>query len=348
MISPVRIVSTASLALACLLVLAFNPGVSTPAHSGESGRLTKITNSLGMELILLPAGGFLMGSSQEDLRQMMEDFKRATGREYKREWTVHVRDEAPRHKVEITRPFSLQAREVTNDQFAAFVKATGYRTIAESRGGGWTYGPSGWRRLTGADWRHPLGPSSSIESKGRHPVVQVSWVDADAFRRWLSKKESRTYSLPSEAQWEYACRGGRTGDLYSWGREMPPRSPVANMPDQAYARREGSDRYHVRSYDDGYAETAPVGSFEPNGFGLFDMIGNVWEWCADWYESGYYTHSPLQDPPGPSTGTHRVLRGGGYSYLPSNLRCADRFRNLPAFRCPFAGFRLSISAPGVP
>lgn len=306
---------------------------------------SKTTNSLDMEFVLISAGEFRMGSSKEDLRQMMADFKQATGEEYQPKWTMYLRDEMPPHQVEFTRPFYLQAHEVTNDQFAAFVKATGYRTTAEEHGGGWSYHQGKWHPVPGADWRHPSGPASSINGKGRHPVVQVSWLDAMAFIRWLSQKESKPYALPTEAQWEYACRGGRSGTLYPWGKDMPPKKKVANMPDEAYARLVGPNFHHVKDYDDGHADTAPVGSYQANGFGLHDMIGNVWEWCADWYESGYYAQSPAKDPMGPGEGTHRVLRGGSFCYLPSNLRCADRFRNLPGFRCPFAGFRLAMAVP---
>jgi sulfatase modifying factor 1 len=303
----------------------------------------EVTNSLGMKFVLIPAGEFRMGSSEEDLRLMMADFKKATHEEFQRKWIKYLRDELPPHQVTITKPFYMQTREVTNGQFAEFVKATGYRTTAEERGRGWSYHQGKWHPVPGADWRHPVGPASSIDGRGDHPVVQVSWLDAMAFIRWLSQKESKPYGLPTEAQWEYASRGGLSGTLYSWGKDMPPKKKVANMPDESYARLVGPNHHHVKGHDDGFGDTAPVGSFPANGFGLYDMIGNVWEWCADWYEAGYYAHSPAQDPTGPKQGVHRVLRGGSFCYLPSNLRCADRFRNLPQFRCPFAGFRVAMA-----
>lgn len=123
---------------------------------------------------------------------------------------------------------------------------------------------------------------------------------------------------------------------------MPSARQVSNMPDEAYDRQVGDNRYHILGYDNGHAGTAPVGSYEANGFGLHDMIGNVWEWCSDWYEEGYYARSTVQDPLGPSSGTHRVLRGGAFCYLPSNQRCADRFCNLPASRSHFVGFRVAM------
>lgn len=332
-------------AAAGLLVLALGLWGHAAARAERPVQPSRLTNCLGMEFALIAAGEFVMGSSPEDLERMTRDFRRATGREFKAQWRVHVSDETPARRVRLGRPFYLQVREVTNDQFAEFVRRTGYRTTAEAHGGGWSYGPDGWRPVPGADWRHPLGTDSSIEGKGDHPVVQVSWLDAKAFCRWLSQLESRAYGLPSEAQWEYACRGGLNGTPYSWGVAMPPAGLVANMPDEAYARQVGGDRYHVRGYDDGHAGTAPVGSYAANSFGLHDMIGNVWEWCEDWYEAGYYAGAPAQDPTGPPSGTHHVLRGGAFCYLPSNQRCADRFRNLAGFRCPFAGFRLALAAP---
>lgn len=325
------------------LVLILNLSLLLAASACGLTQPSKFTNSLGMEFALIPAGEFRMGSSEEDLRQMMADFQKATGGEFRQKWTQYLRDELPPHQVAITKPFYMQTREVTNDQFAAFVNATGYRTTAEERGRGWSYHQGKWHPMPGADWRHPAGPASSIKDRGSHPVVQVSWLDATAFIRWLCQKESRPYALPSEAQWEYACRGGLSGTLYSWGKDMPPKIKTANMPDESYARLVGANHHHVKGYDDGFADTAPTGSFPANGYGLYDMIGNVWEWCADWYEAGYYAHSPAQDPTGPKEGTHRVLRGGSFCYLPSNLRCADRFRNLPRFRCPFAGFRLALA-----
>lgn len=337
-----------------LLVLpaaAFLAGLCLLACSEKAEPPKPITNSLGMEFRLIPAGSFMMGSSQADHKRMMADFKRATGRDYLKKWHTHIRDETPCHKVVISRSFYLQTHEVTNEQFAAFVKATGHRTTAEIMGGGWVFTNGKWRRLPGADWRHPLGPGSSIQGKGLHPVVQVSWNDAEAFCRWLSKKESKNYALPTEAQWEYACRGGREGQLYSWGSDMPPDKLVANMPDTAYAREYGDKVHHILGYDDGHSQTSPVGTYQANGFGLRDMIGNVWEWCSDWYEKDYYKSSPAKDPRGPSSGKHRVLRGGAFCYLPSNLRCADRFRNRPSFRSHFAGFRVvrvESAAPAAP
>lgn len=320
---------------AALILAAIQPA----CYNGENPP-SRFTNSIRMEFVHIPAGSFTMGSSTADLQRMMRDFHRATGRPYRKEWQVHVRDELPAHRVRITRGFYCQIHEVTNDQFAAFVDAAGYRTTAEAMGGGWTFGDQGWVPVPGADWRHPLGPDTSISGKGGHPVVQVSWTDAIAFCNWLSQKESKTYRLPSEAQWEYACRGGRLNTLYPWGEEMPPVNPVANMPDEAYARQVGKERYHVAGYDDGYADSAPVGNYAANGFGLYDMIGNVWEWCADRYGKEYYVNAPESDPEGPPEGRHRVLRGGAFCFLPSNQRCADRFRNLESFRSHFTGFRV--------
>lgn len=326
--------------LAVTILLLYGCSDSSPPQSTDS---KTITNSIGMEFIRVPAGNFTMGSSQEDQLQMMDDFKAATGKPYLDEWHIHIQDELPPHEVSISKDFYIQTTEVTNDQFDIFVTETNYHTSAEIMGGGYYYTNNGWLPLPEADWRHPTGPSSSIDGLGEHPVVQVSWTDANAFLQWLSEKEGKTYGLPTEAQWEYACRGGYEGELYSWGEEMPPDRPVANMQDESFALKYGTDTHYVMGYDDGYADTAPVGSYEANGFGLYDMIGNVWEWTLDWYDETYYEKSPSQDPKGPETGAQRVLRGGSFIYLPSNQRCADRFRGQPEFRTHFVGFRLIMN-----
>lgn len=159
--------------------------------------------------------------------------------------------------------FFVDRHEVTNRQFAAFVKATGYRTTAENEGGGWIYrgGERDWTYVKGANWRHPLGPQSSIASAGAHPVILISWDDANAYARWAGKR------LPTEAEWEAAARAGASSDS----------TPNANVWQGKWPKR--------NSVQDGFFYTAPVGSFPPNARGIHDMIGNVWEWTADRYES---------------------------------------------------------------
>jgi formylglycine-generating enzyme required for sulfatase activity len=209
-------------------------------------------------------------------------------------------DERPAHRVTLS-PFYLDATEVTNAEFARFVEATGYKTDAEKQGSAWVFkrGQKDWASIDGADWRHPFGRDSTIADKMNHPVVNVSWNDATAYAKWAGKR------LPTEAEWEYAARGGREGEVYPWGNELKPGGKsLANFWQGTWPQD--------NKLEDGFYYTAPVASFAPNGFGLHDMIGNVWEWAADWYAADYYQHSPAKDPQGPSTGEMRVARGGSW------------------------------------
>ncbi len=156
-----------------------------------------------------------------------------------------------------------------------------------------------WRQVFGANWAHPEGPQSDVDERDDHPVVQVSWRDADAFCQWSGAR------LPTEAEWEFAARGGLDGAAFPWGDELLPN---------------GEHRMNVwqgtfptqNTSDDGFVGTAPVATFAPNGFGLYNMTGNVWEWCSDWYDPNYYAVSARVDPTGAPGGTHRVMRGGSY------------------------------------
>ncbi|MFN2239998.1 MAG: formylglycine-generating enzyme family protein [Thermoanaerobaculia bacterium] len=180
----------------------------------------------------------------------------------------HARGDAPLREVTLA-PFLIDRHEVTNRQFAAFVEATGHVTTAEREGGGWVYrgGERDWSRVAGADWRHPLGPNSAIDRAADHPVVLVSWADANAYAAWAGKR------LPSEAEWEIAARAGTSPDP-----SVPHKVPHANFWQGAWPAK--------NRMEDGFFYTSPVGSFTPNPIGLADMIGNVWEWTADPYENG--------------------------------------------------------------
>ena len=156
-----------------------------------------------------------------------------------------------------------------------------------------------WRQVYGADWRHPDGPQSDLSGRADHPVVHVSWRDAQAFCAWSGTR------LPTEAEWEFAARGGLVQQHFPWGSELEPGG----------AHRMNVFQGQFPSDDtaaDGYAGTAPVHAFPPNGHGLYNMTGNVWEWCADWFDPGYYGHGPVEDPGGPTAGAGRVMRGGSY------------------------------------
>ena len=220
------------------------------------------------------------------------------------------RVEKPPHPVRITRPFLMAATETTNDQYRGCV-AAGVCPAPAHR------------------------PAVEDGSGGEHPATWVSWSEAQTFCAWAGGR------LPSEAEWEYAARGGREGRRYAWGDERMPLvngQPMANVADEA-AKRVHPGWTIFDGYDDGFAGTSPVRSFPANGFGLYDVAGNVWEWCADFYADDTYAHSTAEDPRGPSSGTVRSLRGGSFSYDPIGARVSDRGRFDPAARLGSVGFR---------
>lgn len=189
------------------------------------------------------------------------------------------------------------------EQFAQFAEASQYRTEAEKDGqGGLVFNAEirDWKRTAGLTWRNP-----GIPQHGSHPVVMVSWNDAQAFCNWLGARERKTCRLPTEAESEYACRAGTTSFWYVGNEERELRR-VANIADSSFKRQFPAATANV-PWDDGYPFTAPVGRFEPNAFGLYDMHGNVWEWCHDWYDAKYYERSPVEDPKGPSSGKWRLV-----------------------------------------
>lgn len=254
-------------------------------------------------MILLKGGTFLMGTPGELADSQHEHSAHASPASTTVKDPAHKvgdDDERPVHQVTLS-PFYLDATEVTNAEFARFVEATGYQTDAEKEGSAWIFkeGFKDWEAVDGADWRHPLGPASSLADRMNHPVVNVSWNDAAAFAKWAGKR------LPTEAEWEYAARGGRKGEIYPWGNELKPGGKsLANFWQGVWPAK--------NLLEDKFYYTAPAGSFEPNGFGLYDMIGNAWEWTADWYAADYYRHSPAKDPKGPTSGEMRVARGGSW------------------------------------
>ena len=196
----------------------------------------------------------------------------------------------------ITKPFYLGTYHVTRGQFRQFVADTGYKTDAEKgeKPGAWGWDPD--KKEFGFNekysWRN-----AGFEQTDEHPVVNVSWNDAVAFCKWLSQKEGKTYRLPTEAEWEYACRAGTTTRYYS-GDDPETLAKVGNVADAAAKAKFPDWKYTIKA-NDGYVFTAPVGKFKPNAFGLYDMHGNAWQWCADWYGADYYAKSPADDPTGP-------------------------------------------------
>jgi sulfatase modifying factor 1 len=302
------------------------------AEKGEAKHSpAPLTNSIGVKLVRIPAGEFRMGSPETptDLD--------AAFRVYERRRLEQLDDEHPAHPVRITRAFYLGIHEVTVSQFKQFVRAAGYKTEAERDEGGWGYNPRTQKiegRQREYSWRNPGFPQGDD-----HPVVNVTWNDAVAFCKWLSKKEGKTYRLPTEAEWEYACRAGTT-TRYSSGDDPESLAEVANIYD-AWGEKAFADctRYALK-VSDGYTFTAPVGRLTPNRFGLYDMHGNVWEWCADWYDEDYYKASPRDDPRGPAEGHIRVRRGGAWHSWALYARSAFRNYNTQDSRYANLGLRV--------
>jgi sulfatase modifying factor 1 len=340
------------------------PGIAWVALSALSLALTASpvyakpkagSNPPGM--VWIPGGTFTMGSDDESSRQ----------------------NERPPHRVRVD-GFWLDKTTVTNAQFAEFVKATGYVTTAERAPtweelkkqlppgapkpddsvfvpGSMVFTPSSgpvdradmrnfWRWIPGADWRHPEGPGSDISKRMNHPVVQVSWFDAQAYAKWAGKR------LPTEAEWEFAARGGLEGKSFPWG-------DAYQVNGKFMANSWQGDFPYRNTAEDGFTATAPVGSFPANGFGLFDMVGNVWQWCSDLYSADTYASRAalgvVADNPDGPTGSakprdgareERVTRGGSFlchkSYCES-YRPAARRGTPPDTGMSHAGFRCARS-----
>jgi formylglycine-generating enzyme required for sulfatase activity len=274
---------------------------------------TLSAKSANLELVLIPAGTFWMGSPASD-KQAYDC-------------------EKPQHRVTISRPFYLGKYPVTVEQFEAFVRDQNYKTEAEKDG----KGGYGFNEATGQleqkpeyTWRNP-----GFKQGKNHPVVNVSWNDAVAFCNWLSKKEGRTFRLPTEAEWEYACRAN-SSKLYVAGDDVEDLKGFANIADASAKRKFRG--WATARFDDGYPFTSPVGSFRPNAFGLHDMIGNVWQWCQDGWRT--YDGRAVTDPVGPQPDDRRVLRGGSWGYEPGFGRAAWRGGGVATTRSNNDGFRV--------
>ena len=297
---------------------------------------------VNLKMVLIPAGEFKMGSGES---------AEATAAFFNKTFVGQpmippdfFKDEHPQHGVRITKPFYLGTYHVTRGQFRQFVADTGYKTDAEKgkRPGavGWDPDKKGFVGSAKYSWRN-----AGFEQTDGHPVVNVSWNDAAAFCKWLSKKEGKTYRLPTEAEWEYACRARTTTRYYS-GDDPETLAKVGNVADAAAKAQFPNWTYTIKA-NDGYVFTAPVGKFKPNAFGLYDMHGNAWQWCADWWAE-YYATSPVDDPTGPASGNLRVLRGGSWSccgswcgYRPAGSRSAGRLGSYPDGRDFEIGFRVA-------
>jgi formylglycine-generating enzyme len=298
-----------ALALSSMIACQTRPDASrTPSDNSNNRAAASLINPTVSEqtrdMVLISGGTFLMGDNRE----------------------MHY--EGPAHEVTL-KPFWIDKREVTIAEFAKFVEATGYKTDAESAG--WSVAfdvKSGdWKKTEWASWKHPEGRGSNTLPD--QPVTQVSWNDALAYARWAGKR------LPTEAEWECAARGGLVGKKYAWGDELNPGGRMmANWWQGEFPS--------LNAKADGYVALAPVGRFPPNGYGLYDMIGNVWEWCADWFDESYYTKSSRDNPTGPPDGSERVIRGGSWlcsETFCSNYRPAARSHATPNSAMNNLGFR---------
>jgi formylglycine-generating enzyme required for sulfatase activity len=272
-----------------------------------------------MEFVLIPPGKFKMGSPESE------------------EGRWHGEDQ---HEVEITKPFYLGKYTVTIGQFRRFVDNADYKTEAEKDAEGWGYNAEAHNFEGGKgiySWK-----TTGWEQTEEYPVVNVAWTDAQSFCEWLGKKQGKKFRLPTEAEWEYGCRAGTTTRFYG-GNEDDCLKKSANVADVSLKTKLDAEtrlESQFQDWDDSCPFTAAVGKFRPNAFGLYDMHGNVWQWCQDWLGQNYYKDSPRQDPQGPGTGSRRVNRGGAFSSVPRDCRAASRFQEGPTYQYCFVGFRV--------
>ena len=315
--------------LGSIVGLAASALLATSVNSGDSHR----TQDPPKDTVRIAAGEFDMGAPAP------------AGHDNNRVGMHATTDSRPIHRVRVN-AFHIHRTEVTNRQFGRFVQATGYVTVAERpldaaafpmaapdelAPGSVVFAPPDqtvalnnplrwWRWQAGATWRRPTGPSSTIEALDDHPVVHVAYEDATAFCSWLGMR------LPTEAEWEYAARGGLNGKLYPWGDDFKPDGKWMTNSFQGHFPDDNAGA-------DGYIATAPVAQFPANGYGLYDVAGNVWEWVSDWYRPDYYAHLAAtgrvaDNPTGPDApwdpdepgSAKRVHRGG--SYLCTNQYCS--------------------------
>lgn len=299
-------------------------------------------NSIGMQLALIPPGEFKMGSSDEDIALAL---KIAEETKLDAASVQRIQDEGPQHLVRITKPFRLGIHEVTMGQFRKFVEQSGYKTQAEEFGGTSDVTKADDPRITPAkmklNWRTP-----GYEVGENSPVTQVSWNDAVVFCNWLSDQEQLTpsyvresnnwalvaqpqgYRLPTEAEWEYACRAGTT-------------TPFSFGADWKDLNKSGWSRSNA------VGRSGAVGLLRANPFGLYDMHGNVWEWCHDWHDKNWYERSPADDPRGPVGPSYKLSRGGGWPFSSVQCRSSNRDFLLPAYRGDSRGFRVALSGEAI-
>ena len=300
--------------------------LSTPQK--ESNAPTPSGRANDHDFVDIPGGGFIMGTEEE--------------------YQYPGDGEGPAREITV-RPFRIAKHAVSNGQFATFIEETGYRTETEQYG--WSFvshlllpddfpdtrsvaATPWWRQVYGADWAHPAGPQSDLDGLADHPVIHVTWADAQVYCTWAGVR------LPTEAEWEKAARGGLVQKRFVWGDEFAPDGvTMCNIFEGSFPLE--------NSADDGYVGTSPFDAFAPNGFGLYDMAGNVWEWVNDWFHSAFHTSGPRDNPPGPPSGEARVMRGGSYMCHDSychRYRVSARSSNSADSSAGNLGFRVAADA----
>lgn len=302
----------------------------------SSGGMVDSTSELPFQpvMVRIPAGRFLMGNVDGPLPEHLAA--------YADQIAIMQQCEQPRHAVQITRPFEISDCEVTVQQFRNFVHFSGYVTEAESSG----TGANGLNAASDQVVQKPecVWTSPGFPQTDQHPVVCVSWQDAMAYCAWLSTQTGRRWRLPTEAEWEYCCRAG-SDTVYASGDNDASLQEYANCGDQALAAY-CSLLTSAAPWNDGFAFTAPVRSFRPNALGLYDMHGNVGEWCADWFQANYYQSSTDIDPTGPDAPQEwRVVRGGSWYNMPFSCRSSGRHDSVPTAASTTNGFRVVRELP---
>ncbi|XP_046281629.1 formylglycine-generating enzyme isoform X1 [Marmota monax] len=304
------------------------PGSSSAAHrySREANAPSALPGERPLppaKMVPIPAGVFTMGTDDPQIKQD---------------------GEAPARRVTVD-AFYMDVYEVSNAEFEKFVNSTGYLTEAEKFGDSFVFegmlseqvktgiqqavaAAPWWLPVKGANWRHPEGPDSTVLHRPNHPVLHVSWNDAVAYCTWAGKR------LPTEAEWEYSCRGGLQNRLFPWGNKLQPRG-------QHYANIWQGEFPVTNTAEDGFQGTAPVDAFPPNGYGLYNIVGNAWEWTSDWW-TVHHSAEEVLNPKGPPSGKDRVKKGGSYMCHKTycyRYRCAARSQNTPDSSASNLGFR---------
>lgn len=255
-------------------------------------------------------------------------------------------DEKPVHTVCVD-DFYMGKFEVTVGEFRRFVNDTGYRTEAEKNTGGvigcFAFVQDDKEEIySWQEWANWKKPNKYQDNEDNHPVTCVSWNDAQEYIIWKDRKEGQSYRFPTEAEWEYAARGWTQTRNY-WGNDKDDVCKYANVADRTLLLN-GDLWNNKHECSDGYAFVSPVGKFQPNAYGLYDMMGNVSEWIGDWYDADYYKNSPKNNPTGPLDGQYNMGRGGSWFNLPGFVRASFRGWIFPAYRDFSIGFRLAVSA----